>query len=78
MFYMNLIATYISGVCIIRAYNIDDFYHTGRIDLPSMVKIEFNRLTKRRLAFCASFSTINKLVLRWTANFKTRSMFTLF
>ena len=27
--YVNLIATYISGVHIIRAYNIDDLFHTG-------------------------------------------------
>ena len=26
---MNIIATYISGV---RVYNIDDLFHTGRID----------------------------------------------
>ena len=29
MFCVNLIATYISGVCIILTYNIDDLYHTG-------------------------------------------------
>ena len=32
MLYANIITTYISGVSIIRAYNIDDLYHTGRID----------------------------------------------
>ena len=39
--YVNLIATYISGVHIIRAYNIDYFFHTGRIDPPGMVKIVY-------------------------------------
>ena len=39
--YMNLIATYISGVSIIRAFNIDDLFHTGRIDPPGMVKIVY-------------------------------------
>ena len=31
----------ISGVGIIRAYNIDDLFHTGRIDPPGMVKIVY-------------------------------------
>ena len=39
--YMTLIAMYIAGVRIIHAYNIDDIYHTGRIDLPGMVKIVY-------------------------------------
>ena len=26
---------------IIRAYNVDDLYHTGRIDQPGMVKIVY-------------------------------------
>ena len=41
--YVNLIATYISGVrTIIHAYNIDDLFHTGRIDPSGMVKIVYN------------------------------------
>ena len=32
--YVNLIAMYISGVRLIRAYNIDDLFHTGQIDQP--------------------------------------------
>ena len=40
MLYVNLIATYISLVRIIRAYNIiDDIFHTGWINLPGMEKI---------------------------------------
>ena len=39
--YVNLIATYIFCVHIIRAYNIDDLYHTGRIDPAGMVKIVY-------------------------------------
>ena len=31
----------ISGVSIMRAYNIDDLFHTGRIDPPGMVKIVY-------------------------------------
>ena len=38
---MNLIATYISGVHIIRAYNIDDLYHMGRIALLGMIRIVY-------------------------------------
>ena len=37
--YVNVIAMYISGVRIIRTYNIDDVYHTGRLDQSDMVKI---------------------------------------
>ena len=39
--YVNLIATYISGVRIKRAYIIDDLYHTTRIDPTGMVKIVY-------------------------------------
>ena len=31
----------ISSVRIIRAYNIDDLFHTGRIDPPCMEKIVY-------------------------------------
>ena len=30
---------FVCRVCIMHAYNIDDPYHTGRIDLPGIVKM---------------------------------------
>ena len=32
--YVNIIALYISGVLIKRAYNFNDLYHTSPIDRP--------------------------------------------
>ena len=36
--YVNLIAVYISDLCIIHAYNISNIYHTGQMDHPDIVK----------------------------------------
>ena len=35
--YVNVIATYISGVRIIHAYNIDDLFHIWRINPPDII-----------------------------------------
>ena len=67
--YVNLIATHISGVRIIRAYNIDDLYHTGRNDLSGMVKIVYivctSKLNNNNIIIANNVVLQSKNATRW-------------
>ena len=67
--YVNVIATYISGVrviIIIRAYNIDDLYHIGRINTFGIGLIIVYFL----VVICTVLLTY--FITRWTSNQLTK------